>query len=315
MLAAATTFALGIMRAVLDSLGAEPSELTRIARVVAAGDLGVAIRVKSGADHSAMAAMQAMVSGLSSAIAALRGAANELAMTSGEVAASSRSLSDTAAGQSSAAQRAAMTLQRTDESIRRNAEHAGKAGALAQQVLAHAEESQSVVAETAASMQEIADRVSIIDDIVYQTSMLALNATIEAARAGTAGKGFAVVAAEVRDLADRTRAASKEIGELALHSLQSANAATTKLRELVALNGENHRISSEIAALTTSQAREIDDVKRTSSDSDTLVLQTAELARRLATTAAAMDVQSQDLLHGVKRFILAGNGSTSEDRA
>ena len=91
----------------------------------------------------------------------------------------------------------------------------------------------------------------------------------------------------------------------------SANSATDKLRELVALNGKTLRISSEISALTTSQAGEVEEVRRASRESENLLQQTTELARRLASTAASMDAQSRALLHGVERFSLAPDASTA----
>ena len=304
-IAAAMMVAIGIMRSVINSLGADPGELSRIARVVADGDLTIAIDRKPAKTRSALAAMQEMVLSLSQAIAALRQAAHAISETASDVAQCSGHLSATAARQAQAAVRTAGTLHGTAESIQRNAQYAATAGTLAQQVLAHAELSQKVVGDTAAAMQAIAQRVSIIDDIAYQTSMLALNATIEAARAGERGKGFAVVALEVRQLADRTQSASKEIGELAARSVLSADSATDKLRELVALNGKTLGISSEITALTTSQAVEVEEVRHASRESEALLHQTTELARRLESTAAAMDTQSRGLLHGVERFSLS----------
>ncbi len=249
-----------------------------------------------------MRSAQAMVDRFGRAIGQIRATATEIGAASGQVSSTSQSLSQSASEQAASVEETSATVEQAAASIKQNADNAASADALAQQVLQRAKDSNVAVGETAGAMQSIAERISVIDDIAYQTNMLALNAAIEAARAGEHGKGFAVVAAEVRKLAEKSQAAAKEIGDLAGSTVKHAENARGLLSELVVLKTKNYGLVQEIAAASEEQSTGMQQINQAVAQFSAVTQQNASASEQLAATAEEMNAQAATLQDLIGQF-------------
>ncbi|MFT6779652.1 MAG: methyl-accepting chemotaxis protein, partial [Paraglaciecola sp.] len=169
---------------------------------------------------------------------------------------------------------------------------------------------ESVIA-TVQAMKDIAGKITIIEDIAYQTNMLALNAAIEAARAGEHGKGFAVVAAEVRKLAERSQVAATEISELTGVSVKVAEKAGGLLEKMVPDISRTAELVQEITAASEEQASGVSQITSAMNQLDQVTQQNAAGSEELAATADEMRSQSQSLIEMMRFFRLDSNGSAT----
>jgi methyl-accepting chemotaxis protein len=160
------------------------------------------------------------------------------------------------------------------------------------------------VQRTLQDMRAIAERISVVDDIAYQTNMLALNAAIEAARAGQSGKGFAVVAGEVRKLAERSQVAAREISQLAASSLKQAEAAGALLEQMVPSIVKTSTLIAEIDAAGASQSTGIAQIHTAMTQVNAATQHNASASEQLAATAEQMRGQAAALRVNVERFRL-----------
>ncbi|MFZ5488903.1 MAG: methyl-accepting chemotaxis protein [Pseudomonadota bacterium] len=270
---------------------------------VAEGDLSV--RVASAFRDEAgrmLTALDRMISRLTAVIGSVHASSGQLLSASSQVSSTSQSLSQSASAQAASVEQTSATVEQAAASIRQNADHATAADALAQQVLAHAKDSQAAVKQVSAAMRTIAERISLIDDIAYQTNMLALNAAIESARAGEHGKGFAVVAAEVRRLAEKSQSAAQEIGGLASTTVKHADQASHMMSELVILKNENRDLVQKIAAASNEQSTTMQQINQAVAQLSALTQQNASASEQLAATAEEMNAHAQALKALVSQF-------------
>ncbi len=300
-----------LIRSLVGQLGGEPVEAVRVAQAVASGDLTVDVHVRNGDTHSMLHAMRTMVQQLAQTLEVVRGSATNLNAASEQVSSTSQALSQGASEQAASVEETSATLEQAQASIKQNVDNARLTSTMAQHAAGAAREGGLAVEKTVADMQAIAERISIIDDIAYQTNMLALNAAIEAARAGEHGKGFAVVAAEVRKLAERAQVAAKEIGDLASCSVKQAERAGELLVQMVPAIVKTSDLVQEIAAASEEQATGTQQINQAVAQINSAIQQSASASEQLAATAEEMSGQAHALQSAVARFRLPGSGSAA----
>ncbi len=314
-----TVLATVITRGLLSQLGGEPREAVRVARAVAAGDLSTPVTLRAGDSTSLMASLQAMQAGLTDAVRQVREGSESVATGSTQIAEGNQDLSGRTERQAGALQQTASTMDELGVTVRNNADNARQANQLAQGAAQVATKGGQVVGEVVHTMKgitdssrKIADIISVIDGIAFQTNILALNAAVEAARAGEQGRGFAVVAGEVRSLAQRSAAAAKEIKMLIGASVERVEQGTAlvdqagrTMGEIVVAIDRVSAIVGEISAATVEQSAGVTQVCEAVTQMDQATQQNAALVEESAAAAESLKDQAQRLVQAVAVFRLA----------
>lgn len=234
-----------IARGLLRQLGGQPAYAASIVGAIAAGDLGVKIETAVHDQSSLLFAMKGMRDSLVAIVDQVRQGTHSIASVSTEIASSNRDLSGRTERQAETLEATAASVQQLTGTVRQNADNARQANTLAESASQVALRGGAVVAqvvETMASINDsskkIVDIIGVIDGIAFQTNILALNAAVEAARAGEQGRGFAVVASEVRNLAQRSASAAKEIKGLIGSSVERVDAGARLVNQAGATMGD-----------------------------------------------------------------------------
>ncbi|WP_010458020.1 methyl-accepting chemotaxis protein [Acidovorax radicis] len=327
-----TAVVLGILLAVLMG-GAMIRQISRalgnavqITDSVAQGDLTVPIKAQ-GKDEIAqlLGGLTAMRDNLANVVSGVRGNAQGVASASAEIASGNNDLSIRTEQQASALQETAASMEELSSTVKQNADNARQANQLAMSASTAAGQGGDVVSEVVETMKgindsskKIADIISVIDGIAFQTNILALNAAVEAARAGEQGRGFAVVAGEVRSLAGRSAEAAKEIKALITASVERVeqgsalvDKAGVTMTEVVSSIRRVTDIMGEISAASSEQSTGVSQVGEAVTQMDQVTQQNAALVEEMAAAASSLSQQAQALVGAVAVFKLDANANAN----
>jgi methyl-accepting chemotaxis protein len=296
---------------------------------VAQGDLTENID-ESGDNEIArlLLAIQRMQQNLLSTVSRVRGGADIINTGAQELAAGNMELSSRTETQASSLEETAASIEELTSTVKQNSENAQHARSLVEGASSTAAQGGEVMTQVVSTMNDINDAsrkivdiTGVIDGIAFQTNILALNAAVEAARAGEQGRGFAVVATEVRNLAQRSAAAAKEIKVLIDDSVQKIQLGTNLVEQagttMTTLVGNVHQVTQivgEIAVASREQSEGIDQVNQAVAQMDTVTQQNAALVEEAAAATQSLQDQASELQQTVSVFKINDSATTGTTR-
>jgi methyl-accepting chemotaxis protein len=325
LLIGALLIALGVVCALLlsRSITGPLQAAIDVAATVASGDLTTRFAPPTRDQiGDLMRALHGMNDALAHVVGEVQRGTHEISLASGEIAAGNQDLSSRTEQQAGALEETASSLEQLTANVRQNADNARQANQLAQAASGVAEQGGAIVGQVVdtmgaidASARKIVDIIAVIDGIAFQTNILALNAAVEAARAGEQGRGFAVVATEVRNLAQRSAAAAKEIKLLIDDSVQQVGLGATLVEragstmdDVVASVRRVTDMMGEISSASHEQSAGIEQLNQAMGQMDQVTQQNAALVEEAAAAAASMEQQAAALAQAASGFRLQQPG-------
>ena len=307
-----------IARSLLRQLGAEPNYVRDVARQIATGDLTVEIDVGNANPDSLIFAINAMRDNLELIVAKVAQGAETISNAAQEISVGNADLAVRSEKQAGAIEETASSMEELTATVRHNEDNSRQANQLAASASDVASQGGKMVTEVICTMNSISesskkiiDIISVIDGIAFQTNILALNAAVEAARAGEQGRGFAVVASEVRNLAQRSAVAAKEIKTLINDTVEKVGTGAKKVDEaghiiedVVTSVRKVSDVISEISAANTEQTAGLNQINQAITQLDESTQQNSSLVEEAAAASQALNEQALTLRSLVESFKL-----------
>ncbi len=310
------------VNALLESFGQTTQTLNTILTGMSQGDLTLRIENNYQGDLLAMKnAVNTALNNIEVTFGQIKGGASEIGTMSHEVAVASNDLSQRTQQQAASLEQTAASMEQLTSTVQQSNLNTAQANMLAHSTAQEASDGILVMERTLVAMngitalsKKIAEITSVIDSIAFQTNLLALNAAVEAARAGEHGRGFAVVASEVRNLAQKSADAAKDISTLINSATQQIESGTTLVEQtntvfeqMVHKIREVENLISEVAATTTEQSKGLDQINIAVSNLDQMTQQNAALVEELSSTAGNMSEQAEEQAKFVGNFKISSS--------
>ena len=274
-----------------------------LVNTVASGDLTGQIEIRQKDEIGELSvSLHKMIYRLKATISEINSSANNIFSAGTGINKTSKMLAQKAGQQAASVQEISTSMEQIAANIQHNTDNSIETEKISQKAVEKINDGNNAVKLTTRAMNEIADKISIIGEIAFQTNILALNAAVEAAKAGESGKGFSVVASEVRKLSTRSRDAAKEIETLVKKSVSTAAESYNLFQEIVPLIEKNARLVKEITASSLEQNTGTSQINLSVQQMNDISQQTAFASDELAAKAAQLNQQAEKLTELISYF-------------
>jgi methyl-accepting chemotaxis protein len=284
-------------------LGGDPALVAEIAKAISKGNLDIKHNLEN--KYGVLGDMAEMASSLQDIVRNIVSAAEGVRAASMELNSVSQSVSEGANEQASSLEEVSSSMEQMVANIQQNTENSKQTQVIAGKAAGEIEIAVDLSEKNLSSISRIAEKISIINDIAFQTNILALNAAVEAARAGEYGKGFAVVAAEVRKLAERSKIAADEIGVLSVASVKSTEITSKRMKELMPEIQKTSNLVQEITSASMEQSSGSDQVNNAIQQLNEVTQQNASASEEMASSAEELASQAENLIELISYFNLS----------
>lgn len=295
-----------MLKFVHKTVGGEPTDIADLTDKVSEGDLTMDtahLNTTTGIHRSLLT----MIQKLQEMVVNIQSSASQVSDGSQQLSSTAQSISQGATEQASSVEEISASMEEMSSNIRQNAENAQMTEKIAQKSASNAEEGGKAMNQTIGAMKEIAEKITIIEEIARSTNMLALNASIEAARAGEYGKGFAVVASEVGKLAERSQKEASEISKLSAESMQVAEQAGQTISSMIPEIKRTAELVQEISASSAEQDTGAQQINQSILQLDQVIQQNASAAEESASMSEELAGQSEQMQATIEFFRLSNS--------
>jgi len=295
-----------ILKNIFKQLGGDPLEVEHIANEIAKGKLN--IKIKDAENRTGvLASLNIMILKLREVIESTLSGAENISAASQQLSSGSEEMSQGASEQASSTEEVSSSMEEMTSNIQQNTDNAQeteKISVIAAEGISNVE---NAAKESLTSIKQIAEKITIVNDIAFQTNILALNAAVEAARAGEHGRGFAVVAAEVRKLAERSKIAADEIVSLSTYSVKATEQASELTASIIPEIEKTARLVQEITAASLEQNSGADQINNAIQQLNQVTQQNAAASEEMSTSSEELASQAEQLKDIVGFFTLSDN--------